>query len=246
MKGKGKVSKNKNNENFPVASLFLDPKARSRIIAFYHQARAGDDIADAVDLTAEEKLTKLPLPSDNPFLHDLFIAFRRDCTQNRYDSWQDLLDYCRYSANPVGRFLLDVHAETEGYEESDALCTALQVLNHLQDCQKDFKDINRIYLPKEYLQSPLSFEEELTRNACSPELRKCIDRCLDETDLLIAKAKGLAGKIKNKRLRYQAKVTWLCALALSGKLRRMDPLAQRVELGKLDKFLLAYKGLYPL
>ena len=79
---------------------------------------------------------------------DLLAAFKRDATKLRYRDWQDLLGYCALSASPVGRYLLDLHGERpELYAYSDPLCDALQVLNHVQDCQDDFRALNRVYLP---------------------------------------------------------------------------------------------------
>ena len=79
---------------------------------------------------------------------DLLEAFRRDVTKLRYADWDELMDYCRYSATPVGRFVLDVHGESAPtWPANDALCAALQVINHLQDCAKDYREIDRVYLP---------------------------------------------------------------------------------------------------
>ena len=83
---------------------------------------------------------------------DLLEAFRRDVTKLRYRDWDDLMDYCRYSAMPVGRFVLDVHGESRGiWPANDALCAALQVINHLQDCAKDYRELDRVYIPEDAL-----------------------------------------------------------------------------------------------
>ncbi len=240
------MGKTHKEENFPVASLLLASEVRSQVLEFYQFARKADDIADNPNLDVTEKFKQLDLKTDNPFLNDLLIAFRQDVVKNRYETWDDLLEYCRFSANPVGQFLLDVHEERNGVVASDALCTALQILNHLQDCQKDYKEMDRIYLPSEFLEDEESFETLLVKEKTSPELRAVLNACLDRTQELLEKALTLPSQIRSKRLRYQAKVTVLCGFALLGKLRKSDPLANRVELTKLDKFLIAYKGLYPL
>lgn len=240
------MAKTDQTENFPVASLILAPHVRAEVLNFYKKARHYDDIADSPTLSIQEKQTALADQTNSPFLNDLLIAFRQDVVKNRYETWDELLDYCRYSANPVGRFLLQCHGENGQKTASDALCTVLQILNHLQDCQKDFHALNRIYLPQDYLPTPLTYEDELNAAQCSAPLRAVLDRCLDHCDQLIIEARPLIPSIKNKRLRYQAKVTLLCAIALAGKLRRQDPLARRVELSTVDKLLLAYKGFYPL
>jgi hydroxysqualene synthase len=164
------------DENFPVASRLVRPELRAPILAFYRFARAADDVADHAGAGVEEKLQQLArleagLRGDaaNPegsSLHailqarglsdrhalDLLEAFRRDVTQRRYADWAELMDYCRYSAAPVGRFVLDVHGEPSVlWPANDALCTALQVINHLQDCGEDYRDLDRVYLPEEDL-----------------------------------------------------------------------------------------------
>ncbi|WP_135078102.1 squalene/phytoene synthase family protein [Terasakiella sp. SH-1] len=240
------MTKNADTENFPVASLLLAPAVRSDVLRFYQFARTADDIADSTVLSAEEKHDQLNMETDNPFLQDLLVAFHQDVDKNRYQTWQELMNYCHYSANPVGRFLLDVHGETCLPTASDALCSALQILNHLQDCQKDFQGLNRIYLPEEYLQGGESYEDFLKNNKASSRFREILNLCLEQTEVLLKQSLELPKQIKSKRLRYQAKVTILCGFALLGKLKRQDPLAMRVELSKLDKFLLAYKGFYPL
>jgi len=241
------VTKTDKTENFPVASLLLAPDVRESVLAFYKKARAYDDIADSATLSSAEKLVQLEGPEDSPYLNDLLIAFRQDAQQTRYETWDDLLTYCRYSAQPVGRFLLHVHGETGMEDASDALCSVLQILNHLQDCRKDYQDLNRIYLPLSFLkEQDETYDSLLSASHTGPLLRHIFDQCLSECDTLIEQARPLIPAIKNRRLRYQSRVTLLCAIALAGKLRKGDPLAHRVELTTLDKFLLACKGFYPL
>jgi phytoene/squalene synthetase len=240
------VSKNANQENFPVASLLLAPTVRQQVMEFYTLARTWDDIADSPTLLATEKHALLPDHWENPFLNDLLVAFHRDADQNRYETWTDLITYCQYSANPVGRFLLDCHDETGMEPLSDLLCTSLQILNHLQDCQKDFQEMNRIYLPQSLLNTGDSYENLLSHTSCQPALRTILNKCLDRVDEMLTPVFVLPSQIKNKRLRYQAKVTLLCAVTLARQLRRHDPLATRVELGTLDKLLIACKGFFPL
>ena len=162
------------DENFPVASRLVAPAHRAPIIAFYRFARLADDIADHETAPADAKLERLEAmrlgitgesdaePSavalrqamadralDPVHALDLLEAFRRDVTKLRYGSWDELMDYCRYSASPVGRFVLDVHGEDRAlWPANDALCTALQVINHLQDCGKDYRELDRVYLPQ--------------------------------------------------------------------------------------------------
>ena len=240
------MGKTHKTENFPVASLLLAPSVRAEVLEFYRFARQADDIADAASLSPAEKHKQLHIDTTNEFQENLLKAFRQDIDKNRYETWDELIGYCENSANPVGRFLLSVHGETSGFEASDALCTVLQILNHLQDCQKDYKEIDRIYLPSAFLDEGETYEDLLSKGETNPSLRKVIDECLKRCDELLKIAINLPSHIKSKRLRYQAKVTLFCAFALAGKLKKQDPLATRVELSGLDKFLIAYKGLYPL
>ena len=171
------TGKGHKDENFPVASFILKPEHRAPVMAFYRFARVADDVADHASASDDEKLALLAAMratlagerDDNPEAlalrgilaerklspqhgFDLLTAFTRDVTQRRYADWADLLDYCRYSASPVGRFVLDVHGESRDlWPANDALCSALQVINHLQDCAKDYATLDRVYLPADEL-----------------------------------------------------------------------------------------------
>ena len=171
--GELRSGKGHRDENFPVASRLIHPRHRDVILAFYRFARTADDIADHATARPDEKLRLLEemrrtvlgetdaeptavalraimaARSISPqHAVDLLVAFSRDVTKLRYGDWDELMDYCRYSAMPVGRFVLDVHGEERSaWPASDALCSALQVVNHLQDCGKDYRDLDRVYIP---------------------------------------------------------------------------------------------------
>ena len=131
--------------------------------------------------------------------------------------WDDLVAYCRYSASPVGRQLLDLHGESrETWPASDALCSALQVLNHLQDCADDYRRLDRA-----------------ARTSC-PGLRRVIDGMLDSTDALVEIARGLPAQITSFGLRRESAVIVGLAVRLLRLLRRGDPLAARVKLRTSD------------
>jgi phytoene/squalene synthetase len=139
------------------------------------------------------------------------------------------------SAAPVGRYLLDLHGEDRaGYRASDALCNALQVLNHLQDCQDDYRQLDRVYLPQDWLAAAGTGVEALDAAAAGPGLRQVIDRCLDGTDALIAIAQLLPGQLRSRRLAMESAVIVRIAERLSRLLRRRDPLAGRVKLSGLQ------------
>jgi farnesyl-diphosphate farnesyltransferase len=167
--------------------------------------------------------------------HDVLHAFRLDATKLRYRDWDDLMEYCRYSAAPVGRQLLDLHGESRNtWPRSDALCSALQVLNHLQDCAEDYRALDRVYLPLDELVAAGCTVEVLEAPAASPGLRRVIDTLLDRTETLIAEARGLPPRVAAWGLRWESAVIVALAARLARRLRDGDPLATRVGLGKND------------
>src|SRR5206468_11721315 len=106
---------------------------------------------------------------------DLLEAFRRDVTKLRYRDWDDLVDYCSVSAMPVGRFVLDVHGESPAsWPLNDALCAALQIVNHLQDCGRDYRSLNRVYVPLDAFAAAGTTPEALADAAGSPQLRAAL------------------------------------------------------------------------
>src|SRR5579864_639136 len=188
------------DENFPVASWIIHPRHRALILAFYNFVRTADDIADHASLTEKQKLSYLDLLEAEllgrgdsqveavnlrralaeramPPRHalDVLIAFRMDVTKLRYETWDEVIHYCRYSAMPVGRFVLDVHGEsTATWAASDALCAGLQINNHLQDCGKDFRDLNRVYIPRDALAATDASVEQLGEANAAPALLQCL------------------------------------------------------------------------
>ncbi len=253
--------KGEDDENFPVGSFLIRRDLRAHVHAFYRFARNADDIADNPALAAAEKLRRLDRmeavldggpAADSPaaaamresllatgvtFQHcrDVLQAFRLDATKLRYRDWSDLMEYCRYSASPVGRQLLDLHGESRAtWPPSDALCSALQVLNHLQDCAEDFHALERVYLPQQDLDACGARIEELHAPQASASLRCVIDRLLDGTEALTRTARQLPGLVKSAGLRRECAVIVNLAERLARRLRRGDPLARRVKLTRGD------------
>jgi hydroxysqualene synthase len=255
--------KDRGDENFPVGSLLIRRDLRAHVHAFYAFARNADDIADSATLPAKEKIARLDAMEDvllgrcdtgSPSAArlraslaetgvtprhstDLLVAFRRDATKLRYASWDELCDYCRYSAMPVGRHVLDLHGEDcATYEPSDALCTSLQVLNHLQDCGKDLAALDRCYLPMDLLRRCDTSVDEMRGPAETAGLRRVFDLLLDHVDGLNAVAIGLPHRTRSRRLRLETAIIVGLAHRLARRLRRGDPVARRVRLGKMDVF----------
>lgn len=248
----------KAQENFPVASFLLPKAARSPILHFYSFARHADDIADSATMPAHEKTAYLshlqlcvrerdarsaPLwaqsyiqdlqagKSDKIHGENLLHAFLQDAVKNRYLSFEELIDYCRYSAAPVGRVVLQSCNETTAdLAAADALCTVLQLINHLQDCQKDYREINRVYLPKDWMQKYDVSEVDLDADITSPQLRCLFDRYLQECSTLLAQANHLPKTVSGWRLRLELALILELALQLVKRLAQHDPLQKHVKL----------------
>jgi squalene synthase HpnC len=247
------------DENFPVASVFIAPRHRAPILAFYDFVRAADDISDHATLSADEKLAMLDrmetalLGGGEPIAvalrlrevlaeraleprhaQDLLAAFRRDVTQTRYRDFDDLLDYCRYSAMPVGRYVLDVHGEDRAatYGANDALCAALQIINHLQDCAKDFRTLDRVYLPQDALAAHGASVEMLAAPAASPQLSAVLRALAARTSELLECSAPFAERIADIRLAMEVGAIQRLAETLTRRLLTADPLSDRVHAGK--------------
>ena len=248
------------DENFPVASRLISPRHRAPILAFYEFVRTADDIADHVSLTEAEKLALLDrleagLLGQNDedqvaaalrstlrerglsprHAQDLLTAFRLDATKRRYRDWDDLMQYCAYSAMPVGRYVLDVHGESRAtWPASDALCWALQVINHLQDCGKDYRELDRVYIPQDALAAAGATVEALGAERASPALLRCIRSLSERTSALMRQANALSPVVDDVRLSLEISVIHTLAQRLVEMLRTRDPLSERVHLGKAE------------
>ncbi|WP_428394722.1 squalene synthase HpnC [Lichenicoccus sp.] len=170
---------------------------------------------------------------------DLIVAFRQDAVKPRYQSWQELADYCRYSACPVGRYLLALHGEPgeATRASSDALCSALQVLNHLQDCADDLAALDRCYIPEPWLAAEGLGVDALRGPRAPAGLRRVFDRLLGEVATLNRAAASLPARIADRRMRLEAAVIVGVSHRLAARLARKDPLAARVRLRKPDLVL---------
>ena len=161
---------------------------------------------------------------------DLLEAFHRDVTKRRYADWAELMDYCRYSAAPVGRFVLDLHGEaTTLWPANDALCTALQVINHLQDCGKDHRTLDRVYIPLDALAAQGATVDDLAATHASPALLRTIEGLAGRTLGLLEQSRGFAPAIADRRLALEVGAIQALAEDLTARLLRRDPLSQRVH-----------------
>ncbi|WP_207458705.1 squalene synthase HpnC [Azospirillum sp. SYSU D00513] len=264
--------KDPGSENFPVASRLLPKHLRPHVMAFYKFVRLADDIADDPDLEPETKLAYLEAleralttgQAKHAYLkpaldlraslqstgvsdrhaRQVLRAFRRDAVGARCHSWSDLLLYCRFSANPVGRYLLDLHGEgVAPGPAADALCSALQILNHLQDCREDWTQLGRCYIPLAWFEEAGLSVERLVEQECDAKLRLVIDRVLEHTDRLLERAAPLPGLIQHRGLRMEAAVILSLAESLAQRLRTRDPMKTRVALGPHHKMFAMARGI---
>jgi len=237
-------------ENFPVASFLIPKNLRKHVAVIYWFARTADDLADEGNISQKERLKRLNEFEVNfnksakgkyksgyeKALHqtikernlnpdhfrNLLKAFKQDVTKMRYENYGEVLDYCKNSANPVGRLILELHdirnEEVNGY--SDKICTALQITNFLQDVNRDFEK-GRIYLPQDELVragiNNLMFEvKEINLN-----FKRLIEYNVDRTQLLFDEGRNLLKFLKG-RLLYEIKWTILGGEAILKKIRKND------------------------
>jgi squalene synthase HpnC len=225
-------------ENFPVASWLLPAGMRPHVAAVYAFARTADDFADEPGRAPGERLllldrwqTKLQRvasghPAEDPvfralghtitacalpvqLLDDLLSAFRQDVTVHRYDTWNDVLDYCRRSANPVGRLVLRIAGvdDPDADRASDALCTALQLTNFWQDFGVDWKN-GRLYIPREEFAKHGAVEADLASGRMTPAWKDALAGSVDLTRALFDAGRPVTSFVKG-RLKYELRATWL-------------------------------------
>lgn len=253
--------KDRQAENFPVGSWLIHRELRPHVHAYYTFARNADDIADSPTLSAEDKIARLDVMEEvllgrsdvgspsalalraslqetgvaSRHATELLIAFRRDATKKRYATVDELYDYCRYSAAPVGRYVIDLHGESHRtYAPSDALCQALQVMNHIQDCAKDLATLDRCYIPESMLVEFDCTIDDLRRPEETDGMRRVFDSLLHRVDRMTRFAVDLPKRTKDRRLRLETAVILGLAKRLATRLKRQDPLAERVKLNKID------------
>jgi hydroxysqualene synthase len=246
------------DENFPVASFLIEARHRGLILAFYEFVRIADDIADHATLSPAEKLSQLDrleaelhgsgdgqmeavrlrdalaargMSAQHPC--DVLTAFRMDVTKLRYADWNELIHYCTYSAMPVGRFVLDVHGEDRStWAASDALCAALQINNHLQDCGKDHRDLNRVYIPQDAMKASGMTVEMLGADRSAPEMTATLRGLTGGIEQLLNESRALVLQVANLRLALEIGVIQTYAEKILAMLKTRDPLCERVHLNK--------------
>jgi hydroxysqualene synthase len=251
--------KGSGDENFPVASWLVEARHRRPILAFYEFVRIADDIADHKSLNEADKLAYLDgmettlVGGDDrhaagvtlraalaerglspQHAQDLLRAFRQDATKRRYANWEELIDYCRYSAMPVGRYVLDVHGESrDTWPASDAVCAVLQIINHLQDCALDLKNLDRVYIPLDAMAAAGTNVEALRAERANPEMRACLRGLAERTEAMLEDGLALPLQVRDRRLALELSAIVTLARHFLKLLRERDPLSERVRLGKV-------------
>jgi phytoene synthase len=252
-------------ENFPVASLLLPADMRPHVAAIYAFARTADDFADLPGRSAEERLALLDgwaaqlaaaaagHPGSEPIfialadtigrcdlpvslLSDLLSAFEQDVRVHRYATWSDLFDYCRRSANPVGRLVLLVAGARDeaAARRSDSVCTALQLTNFWQDFGDDWRN-GRLYVPAEEMARHAAREDQLEAASAPPEWRRTLAACVQRTRELFARGRGVSEDVSG-RLRMELRATWLGGVRVLDKIEALgyDTLHHRPRLTARD------------
>jgi squalene synthase HpnC len=256
--GELRSGKGHRDENFPVASHLIAARFRAPILAFYEFVRVADDIADHASLAPERKIelldrleaSLLGTSTADPegvalraileergltprHAQDLIAAFRLDVNKLRYRDWNELMHYCSLSAMPVGRYVLDVHGESRAtWPASDAICAALQIINHLQDCKSDYRNLDRVYIPLDALTAVGASVEAIDAPEASPALRSCLRGLAERTAALLRDGHRLPDQIKDLRLSLEISVIHTLAEQLVQMLMLRDPLSEKVHLGK--------------
>jgi phytoene synthase len=255
-------------ENFPVASLLLPAPLREPVELIYRFARSADDFADEGDDAPEVRLQKLDdyrrqlaAPASDLFLNlqklihehelpvqlfaDLLDAFSQDVTKKRYASYAEVLDYCRRSANPVGRLLLHLFKRTSESDlrQSDAICSALQLINHWQDVDIDYTKDNRVYLPQDDMARFGVSERHLSQKLCDAAWQDLMKFQVERTRDLMLSGSGL-GKALPGRIGLEIRATVQGGLRILEKIERAgyDVFRRRPQLRAFDWPLLLLRA----
>ena len=261
-------------ENFPVASFLIPKYYRKDIAIVYWFARTADDIADEGGYESEKRLellnkfevdfkNSLQGNSDNFYFNilsktikenelsemnflNLISAFRQDIIKKRYESYNEVLDYCDRSANPVGRILLELFkvGSSEAIIYSDNICTALQLTNFIQDTSIDFKK-GRIYYPQDELRMFSVTEKMFELNKKNPNIKALIKHNVDRTQVLFDNGKYIL-KYLSGRFKFEIKWTISGGEKILSKIREndYDVFSKRPKLNKFNFVALFIKSIF--
>ena len=251
------MKKHINNENFTVG-LLIDSKYKPLVRLYYDVARNADNIADDAYLTTPKKLQELEkieqsfvnkdstsagelgkMFADENLAYglfgDLLEAFRRDAKGIKIEIWEQLLDYCSYSAAPVGRFMLAIFDENPStYLPAETLCAVLQITNHLQDLKHDVCILRRCYLPSKMMQEFGVRETDFCLQYATEETKEMIKHIIKRLRAMLQDAKTLLYLVRNRRLKAEIGVILSLTNSMLKKVEKGDVIAQNIRLNKFD------------
>jgi len=262
-------------ENFPVGSIFMPARLRAPIRAIYAFARSADDFADEGDDSADIRLSKLAAyhahlhalergePVEHPIFkalaphirqfdlpyglfHDLLSAFEQDCTKTRYAHFGEVMDYCKRSANPIGRLLLKLYGDDDAKHQawSDGICSALQLINFLQDVAIDWKK-NRVYLPQDEM-AKFGISERQIAEGRSDALWQQFMKGQIERARRMLQAGAPLGRALHGRIGFEMRLIILGGerILLQLHASRGDMFQQRPQLGWKDWLNMLWRATY--
>jgi len=263
-------------ENFPVASILLPKKLRQPISAIYSFARTADDLADEGKLKPQARLASLEQyaqsfedmltggTNDDPVLialkdtiskfelsptlfTDLMSAFKQDITKTRYQNFDEVLNYCHRSANPVGRLLLQLVKKDQPHVQklSDAVCTALQLINFYQDIGQDFDENNRIYLAQDEMDKANIDESYLAQHINNDKFKSFMNQQIIRADKLLVSGYPLCRHIGG-RLGFELKITIHAAHKVANKMLVTKDCFIRPRLSKTDWPMILLMSLFDI
>jgi squalene synthase HpnC len=262
-------------ENFPVGSIFLPARLRAPIRAIYAFARSADDFADEGEDAAEVRLAKLAeyhahlralergeavehpvfkalAPHIRQFnlpyalFHDLLSAFEQDCTKTRYAHFGEVMDYCKRSANPIGRLLLKLYGDDDAKHQawSDGICSALQLINFLQDVAVDWQK-NRIYLPQDEMAKFGISERQIAAGQCDALWQQFMKGQIERARRMLQAGAPL-GRALHGRIGFEMRLIILGGERILSQLHesRGDMFQQRPKLGWRDWLNMLWRAVY--
>ena len=259
-------------ENFPVASYILPSKIRTAVTVIYVFARRADDLADegnANDTERLEQLTQMETdlqqtidgkPADDylylaladvikrfqiptNLFFDLISAFKQDVVKKRYQTFGELMDYCRRSANPVGRLMLHLFAQADekNLALSDGICSALQLINFYQDLSQDYAELQRIYIPEEDMQKYTVTEQHFTDKISDNKMQQLMQFEYGRAENLI-RAGGWLGKRLKGRAGFEIRLIIAAGSRVLHKLKQQDDVFSRPRLKVTDYIWIIWKA----
>jgi hydroxysqualene synthase len=260
-------------ENFPVASFILPAKIRTAVTVVYVFARRADDLADEGNASNDERIRQLEqmehelqqtidgnLPDDYLYLAladvikrfqipttlftDLISAFKQDVIKKRYQDFGELMDYCRRSANPVGRLMLHLfeQADDKNLALSDGICSALQLINFYQDLSQDYDEMQRIYIPAEDMQKYGVTEQHFASMTSDNNMRRLMQYEYERAEKLL-RAGGWLGKRLHGRAGFEIRLIIAAGTRVLNKLKQQDDIFSRPRLKVKDYIWVIWKAI---